>query len=144
MHYSLVPVAALLLAADIPDESLVKQDLKKLEGTWKCISLEVGGKKLPDEKLKETNLRLVVKGDKWIIKSANLESEVSYKIDPTKKPKAIDTKHPKGKTNLGIYELEGDRLKFCDAGHADRERPKEFTSEAGTPQSLWVFERVKK
>src|SRR5258708_28766013 len=101
--------------------------------TWICVAGEVGGHKIPEEKLKERGLKKVIKGDRWTLGDNQISGEMSCKIDPTMKPKAMDTKTEKGKTSHAIYELKGKQLKLCDAGHADRERPKEFVTEANTP-----------
>lgn len=139
----LIALTAFLTGAGPAKEDAVKEEIRKLEGTWRCTSVEVGGKRLPEEKVKEAGIKLEIKGDKWSLKSKTFNTEMTCRIDPTQKPKAVDTKHEKGKTNLAIYELDGDKLKFCDAGQADRPRPKDFSTEAGTPQTLWVFEREK-
>jgi uncharacterized protein (TIGR03067 family) len=68
-------------------------------------------------------------------------------IDPTKKPKAIDyemTEGPtKGKTHLGIYELDGDTVKFCFAAPG-KDRPADFTSKEGSERTLSVWKKDKK
>jgi uncharacterized protein (TIGR03067 family) len=63
-------------------------------------------------------------------------------LDPSKKPKAIDyvvtEGDHKGKKLLGIYELDGDTVKFCFAP-PDKERPSDFTAErrSGRTYSAW-------
>jgi uncharacterized protein (TIGR03067 family) len=128
---------------DTPKEDLVNEEIRKLEGTWICVSMEVGGQKIPEDKVKKQGTKMVIKGDRWTLGDNEDSGEMTCKIDPSKKPKALDTKEEKGKTSLAIYELKGDRLKLCDAGHADRERPTDFVTEAGTPQTLFIFERAK-
>ena len=55
----------------------------------------------------------------------------------TTKPKMVDltfTAGPeKGKTSLGIYEVDGDTWKIC-LGLAGKGRPKEFTTKAQSGQ----------
>jgi len=46
----------------------------------------------------------------------------------------------KGKTQLGIYELDGDKVKFCFAAPG-KDRPTEFTADAGSLQTLSVWKR---
>jgi hypothetical protein len=50
-------VVILLLAADGPKKDATKQDKEKLQGTWKVVSVEVGGKATDDGK-----------GDTWTFK----------------------------------------------------------------------------
>lgn len=118
-------------------------DLMELQGEWKCIGVESGGKKVPKEKLSEAKVLLKISEGKFILGSNGDYSTLSFSIDPNSNPKAIDTKHPEGRTSRGIYRLDGDRLTWCDPGHADLPRPTEFSTPAGTPQTLWTFERVK-
>jgi uncharacterized protein (TIGR03067 family) len=75
--------------------------------------------------------------------------KAKFTIDPTKKPKTIDYMVleglTKGKKQLGIYELDGDTVKFCFAV-PDKERPKDFTSPEGSGRTLsvWRKDRPKK
>jgi uncharacterized protein (TIGR03067 family) len=68
-------------------------------------------------------------------------------IDPSKKPKTIDyamTEGPtKGKTHLGIYEFDGDTVKFCFAAPG-KDRPTEFTAKERSERTLSVWKRDKK
>jgi uncharacterized protein (TIGR03067 family) len=70
--------------------------------------------------------------------------KAKFTIDPTKKPRAIDyamTEGPtKGKTHLGIYELDGDTVKFCFAAPG-KDRPTEFTAKEGSQRTLSVWKR---
>src|SRR5258707_15458426 len=87
----------------------VKDEMKKLEGTWVRIAVDVDGQKSEDSKDPTKAIALNIKGDKY--------HDESFKIDPTKSPKHINvmTVDDKGKpfTLPGIYELKGDVLKVC-------------------------------
>jgi uncharacterized protein (TIGR03067 family) len=116
--------AALLIAAD----DGTKTELEKFQGTWTVISYEVGGKSQPDE-IKNT---LVFSGDHWKVKRGDkVLEEGTQLLYADQKPKAMDhtitAGTDKGKTFAGIYELEGDALKFCFAP-AGEKRPTEFTA----------------
>ena len=48
-----------------------------------------------------------------------------------------------GKTQLGIYELEGDKVKYCFA-IPGRERPADFATKFNDGRTLSVWQREKK
>jgi uncharacterized protein (TIGR03067 family) len=140
----LAATALCLIAAQKPDDA-VKKELAKLQGTWKFISLEAGGNKLPEDNYKDAVL--LIEGDKHTTKHGPVTYSGTLKIDPSKKPKTIDvhfTDGPeKGKTSFGIYELDGETLKIC-IGLVDKPRPSEFASKAGSGHVLEVLKREKK
>jgi uncharacterized protein (TIGR03067 family) len=101
-----IPMLALFLAAAAPKDEAVKKELKKLQGTWKVIRFEAGGK---DETAKGPK-EIVIKGDEL----RGLAPNVKFRIDPAKKPKTldlIDKGDPKRIFPL-IYELKDDELKI--------------------------------
>lgn len=136
----LVLVAGFLVAADDP-----KDELKKLEGTWKMVSGEKDGKTLAEQTIKMA--KLVIKGDHHDVKIGDDNLKGTHKVDPSKKPKNIDasdTEGPfKGKTVLGIYELDGDNFEVCFA-EPGKDRPKEFSTKSGTGHILHVWKKEKK
>src|SRR5437016_7033833 len=107
-----LPVA-LLTAAGPADEA--KKDLDKLQGEWVMAALEVDGKPVPEEKLRGTTL--TIKGDKYITSVKDTKHEVTIKLDPSQKPKAIDMSFPDGtnapKVGKGIYKVDGDTFVLC-------------------------------
>jgi uncharacterized protein (TIGR03067 family) len=102
-----------------------KSDNDLLQGTWEVVEAEKGGEKLPEEIIK--TIKLTFKGDKFTFAAGDESKEGTFKLDPTKKPRAIDVSID-DKTIKGIYAFEGKKLKIC-AGDAGQERPKEFKSE---------------
>ena len=90
-----------------PPKDAVKDELAKLQGTWKVVSVEAGGKDvLKDVKLGEITFKEggAVEG---------LGPDITVKLDPTRKPKEIDLIRGKdGKPWMGIYALDGDTLKL--------------------------------
>ncbi|HEV2950200.1 MAG TPA: TIGR03067 domain-containing protein [Gemmataceae bacterium] len=136
-------VVFLLAAADAADD--VKKELARFEGTWKIISLETEQNKLTEDALKHIQLKL--EGDKFTTVDENRETRGTFKPDPSKKPKTIDmtmTDGPlKGKTMLGIYELEGDTYKVC-VDVQGKSRPTEFAVKPGSGYVLEILNREKK
>ena len=91
--------------------------------------------------------RVAKDGETTITIGGQVYFKAKFTIDPSKKPKAIDytmTEGPtKGKTHLGIYELDG--------GHGEvllrrswEDRPTEFTAKQGSQHTLSVWKREKK
>jgi uncharacterized protein (TIGR03067 family) len=113
---------------------------EKLLGKWKMESSERGGRERP---VKVT--QVVIKADTltFVGPDGTESFDVEYKVDPAKKPKAIDIKNEKGdKTSPGIYSLDGDTLKIC-TDKPGAERPTEFATKPGTELNVIVLKRVK-
>jgi RNA polymerase sigma factor (sigma-70 family) len=122
-----------------------KSDKQLLQGRWRIVSAEIGGKKAPDDEFQRMQENpLVFKGD-----TVRVRLQSDYKIDPTKNPKEIDItpqegpENEKGKTFRGIYRLKGDELTLCIPLMPDRDRPTSFTSEEGTLVCVVVLKREK-
>jgi len=140
----LVTTAVLLVAAD--DRADVKAEQDKLQGTWRLVSLEVNGEKATRGELKKEQT-MVVEGEKFTSTIDDKHSfKGTFKLDPSKKPKAVDAVVTegefKGKTLLGIYEVDGDTLRACYAAPG-KERPTEFASKPGSGCHLYVYKREK-
>jgi uncharacterized protein (TIGR03067 family) len=88
--------------------------------------------------------RVAKDGETTITISGRVYFKAKFSIDPTKKPKIIDymmTEGPtKGKTHLGIHELEKDTVKFCFAAPG-KERPTDFTAKEGSQRTLSIWGR---
>jgi uncharacterized protein (TIGR03067 family) len=145
-RYAVVVLAVgLLIGADKKDDAI--KELKKFQGEWVPVSVEVNGKAAPAEALKD--VKVTVKGNKITFKEGAKTMEGTFTLAPTKKPKQIDaTAKEKDKEfkTIGIYEFDGDKLKICDT-LAGGERPKKFSSKGGTqknPIILTVYKRAKK
>ena len=134
----------LLLTAGDDD---VRKELKAMQGTWKAVALEAGGKPLPKEAIPEFTFIIGADG-KSTGKMAKSEYTATITVNPKKDPKTIDNLHEsgaqKGKKQYGIYKLEGDKFTVCmtPPGSAEGDRPKDFTTK-GTTNVVFVFERVK-
>lgn len=136
---------ALFLNAEAPKDE-AKKDKEKLQGTWKALTAQRRGESDPTAE----EHRLIFSGDEFTVKKGD-ETMIKgkFKIDPSKKPKEIDmeiieTKRDslKGKAALGIYELEGDTLKWC-WNKPGGERPKKFSSEAADEHLFVTLKREK-
>ena len=118
---------------------------KKLEGSWKAVSGQQGGKELSKEQL----VSLEFKGDKLVLDG----KEYEFTLDPDKKPKEIEVKggfnlkgefDPKAKGVMkGIYDLKDDTLTLC-LPPPNRPRPTKFESPKGDDTLVFVLKRDKK
>ena len=126
-------------------EDAGKDELKKIEGDWVMVSGEAKGEKLSADVIKAAKLN--IKDDKHDVKVGDDKFIGTHKLDPSKDPKQIDAMDTdgkfKGKTSLGIYKLDGDQFTVCFAP-PDKDRPKEFSSKAGTGEILHVWKKAKK
>jgi RNA polymerase sigma factor (sigma-70 family) len=119
------------------------KDGEKIVGTWAYASVEVGGRKVPEEDLKEARMVFDAEG-KFTANPKGHEMAGTYELDPTKKPREITTKNGEGRTHLGIYKLDGDSLTICMSEEAGAERPTEFATKEGSKVVLVVLKREKK
>jgi uncharacterized protein (TIGR03067 family) len=124
-----------------------RKELKALEGKWKAVSLEAGGKVFAKEAVPDFTFIIGEQG-KAIGHMPLGEYQATITVDPRKSPKTMDNRHEsgadKGKKQYGIYRLEGDKLTVCMTrpGAAATDRPKDFNSK-GSTGVVFVFERIK-
>ena len=142
-----VPVTVVLvLVGAAAAQDAVKKEMALLEGEWSMVSGEADGLAMPKETV-TSGKRVAKDGETTITFGGQVYFKAKFTIDPTKKPRAIDyamTEGPtRGKTHLGIYELDGDTVKFCFAAPG-KDRPTEFTAKQGSGRTLSVWKRDKK
>jgi uncharacterized protein (TIGR03067 family) len=137
--YSIL-LAVVAVASARDDDT--KKAQESFQGKWKLVASEVGGMKLPEE-----GGTWVVKDNHYTFRAGDQTEKGTIKLDPGKKPAAIDLEitegMDKGKTQVGIYKLEGDKLTVCVARAGDKERPTEFKTKEGTQELMFVFQREK-
>ncbi len=139
MKYALLAMG-LLIAADRPQD-----DARKLEGTWVMVRGWTEGKVLPPDVVK--NAQLVIEGNHHRAQVGDMLFVGTHELDPTKTPRAIDTKDTEGpfagKVAFGIYRLDGDEFAVCFARPGDN-RPTGFTTTGGTGFIYHVWKRARK
>lgn len=139
-------IAVFVLVGAGAAQDTAKKDMAQLEGEWSMVSGIVDGFKMnPD--LVKSGKRVAKDGVTAISFGGQTNFKAKFTTDPTKKPKTIDyvmIEGPtKGKKHLGIYELNGDTVRFCFAAPG-ADRPTDFTSKEGSEQTLSVWKRDKK
>jgi uncharacterized protein (TIGR03067 family) len=125
-----------------PQSDALKEELKRLQGTWQIELQDEDGKKLADDDLKGRTITFgktlfLVRHQQAMVQIGKL------KIDPARDPKTINAVIEKGTHEgdilPGIYSLDGDTLKICLSTDGDS-RPKEI--KAGPKLLLLVCKRV--
>jgi uncharacterized protein (TIGR03067 family) len=134
-----VSVASVGVCAD-PKEP--KAD-KALNGWWRPHSAVMAGKELPSEELNHRYLQLA--NGEYMLNQGDQVDEGTYKIGESENPKTITfvvTKGDnKGKTLLGIYEVDKKKLRICfDA--SGKTRPTKFESKPDTQSFLANYHRL--
>ncbi len=116
-------VANVALAGEPAADDAVRREQEKLIGTWKVVSVEMGGQKFPDQAIQD--FRFIFTADTLTRKRGEkAESGSGYRLDPSKSPKWIDmTGVTDGKPQSvpAIYALNGDCLTLCF--RADYKKP---------------------
>lgn len=139
---------ALASSADEPPPSprkAAQDDLKKLQGTWQCVSMEREGEEVPPEAVKGT---LVQYEDDRV--TLYREGEIFRRgivtLDPMKSPKKVNTWDLSGpyedQTVPGIYDVDGETLRLCFS-RPGAERPTEFSSKKAPGFLSCVYKRKK-
>ena len=128
-------------------DKAVAKELQAFRGTWRLIAKEEDGKKFSEEEIKDVIGTIDGSGKFTVRRGDAVIAEAIPQFDPTKKPKTVDVTFTagerKGKTVLGVYEIEGNTFRVCVARPGD-ERPAEFSAKAGSGRILVTYQREKK
>jgi len=126
----------------IPLSDVPSEEFEEIEGTWTLLSEEKNGHRSPEEVLQDS--RLTVAHRRYSIRVGGETIRGVCGIDPDKVPRVIDIIDDEGRyagrVRLGIYEVDGDRLRTCFALPGEP-RPEAFTTKSGTRQihHVWKF-----
>jgi uncharacterized protein (TIGR03067 family) len=119
-------------------------DTQSIQGTWKFVSVEYEGQPNP-KKIGDT---ITFMKDRIMFDQSGIDAakihDMTFKLDAATKPKEIDMITKMGKKVFswkGIYELDGNTLKYCIA-KPDRPRAKDFATGFRNGRTLSVLERV--
>jgi uncharacterized protein (TIGR03067 family) len=139
----LVLGSCLAASAAAPPDDRVKQEEEKLAGTWRVVSVEIGGMNVPPREFRD--LRITYKDGKFTARRGQEPArEGTYKLDPMKRPKTMDIIHKseaeRGQTQLAIYALSGNTLKICSCV-SGKERPADFVTRDQPEYTLMVLKR---
>ena len=115
----------------------------KLDGTWQLQKIVGRGKVIDDDRALAISYVFEGKFAKRLVNGVDREDPGTIKLDASRKPAHIDLKPVKegDPTMLGIFEINGDSLKWC---FSSKKRPEKFEAPEGTDSILMIFKRVKK
>jgi uncharacterized protein (TIGR03067 family) len=152
----LVLTLAVSLPAIGPAQGPAGQPAQDLQGTWRLLSLEYGGKKasLTDEALYLPG-KLIVSGNTFTYSIGSEKvAEGTIRVDAKRGPRAVDASGKYFDREVyfiewaGIYKIEGERLWLCgrlaagrDGPPAPGQRPAEFKTARGDLAALAILRR---
>jgi len=120
-------------------------ELEKLQGAWSIIFLEVEG--MTPAPSVYAGATIEVNGNRFTTRAMGAVYEGTLEMNAEVVPNEFRMKFTagpeKGNTNNGIYELEGDRWKFClnmKGGPA----PTEFATSPGSGLALETLNRERR
>lgn len=138
----LLGFAAVVLAVASPQaiaDELADKELARFQGDWQMVALTKDGEAVPADKLKDRVWTF--QGEK-LVPQYDKGDTATVKLDPAKKPPALDITDKNGDKVEGIYKFDGpDKLVIC--GRSDNKRPAEFAAGPKSGAILFVLERVK-
>jgi uncharacterized protein (TIGR03067 family) len=131
------------IASATEDKDQLKE-MKKLEGIWEVVGMEMKGKALP---AKDRPIQKVIfRDNKKAAQKEAKESQVyTYTLDPSKEPKTMEATEvgaKKKSTLVGIYQVDKDTLKLC-LDLDGKGLPKEFKTNAQSEVILLELKRKK-
>jgi uncharacterized protein (TIGR03067 family) len=125
-------------------EEAVKEEWKRLTGTWEIVRAVRDGEGVPFAK--GEGIATIKDGKLTITVGGKVMSEATLRIDPTTRPKSLDATTSsgpmKGEVSRAIYEVKGDTLRICWA-LSEKPRPKTFESKKDSWHVLTIYKRVK-
>ena len=127
------------VAADAPAaQALPAGDAAgELAGVWTAVSLVRDGQALPDSML-QYGKRTATANDVTVRFGPQVMLKARYAVDRSRIPMTMDYALPDGRTQHGIWALEGGRLTTC-FGSPGQPRPGDFEVAPGDGRTLAVW-----
>jgi len=145
--FGLAVVALSLCPSAAPAQKADGKAADPFQGTWQVVKLQIAGNDLTPF-LKDADPTMTFKADTYAFKAGPEGEKGTFKFDAKAKPATIDLTivegRGKGKTQLGIYELEGETLRICMGDEGSKDRPTKFGSAKDAPELvLFTLKRKK-
>ena len=120
-------------------------DLDGLQGDWRVVAVEQGGRVLPKDQFPFTSLK--IRADTIVHEGGPHDPlKGRFRLHPEQQPKAmdLDSEGYHGDVYDAIYRLEGDTLTICRTAEATRDatRPTELASSPGSNVLLYTAKRI--
>ena len=137
----LIASAGLVLNAATASRDAVRGDVARLQGTWSIVSVKIDGQPLNMDMLKAA--KLSIRGASYSFRLDQTVWELTFQVDESKTPKAIDlyvVKGPEqGKTYHGIYKLDDEVYTICRTIEPGKDRPRTFGTapDSGLIMVVW-------
>ncbi len=133
-------IVLVVFTSNLVADEKTNKVLKDLQGDWKFEKLVTAGEEKPAKNI--DNVFFTIKENTMTIKVSDSAGETwTFEINVEKKPTWIDVETKRQKF-VGVYELNGDTLKFCWVEFGNR--PTEFESTKKNAAELIILKRVKK
>ena len=138
-----------LLVYEIRPKEDANRDAELIQGTWAVVELNQSAHTATAEEkefFKKGGFKMTITGEKMI--SSQDKSELQYRLNTTKMPRLMEILAGDKVIVKGIYELNGDDLKFCLGTRGERGQEPQLpinydinNAVPGTFPSLWILKR---
>jgi uncharacterized protein (TIGR03067 family) len=131
-----------LIAAPPRDVTLdVREELRKLQGVWHVVALQLRGQKATADQLEEVKPTLTFDGETAVFQSGpGVERVVRVRLGGTRMVTEIDFIGAQKRLEKGVYQLDGETLTICFAASGE-ERPGGFVTSSERSHWLMVLRR---
>jgi uncharacterized protein (TIGR03067 family) len=131
-----------LIAAPPRDVTLdVREELRKLQGVWHVVALQLRGQKATADQLEEVKPALTFDGETAVFQSGpDVERLVRVRLGGTRIMPEIDFIGAQKRLEKGVYQLDGEILTICFAASGE-ERPAGFATSSERSHWLMVLKR---
>ncbi|MBI2686793.1 MAG: TIGR03067 domain-containing protein [Acidobacteria bacterium] len=116
----------------------------ELEGEWAMFTCIRDGEPL-DERMRKTGRRTCAGNHTRVMFGKQIFIDARFRVDRAAVPKTIDyvlmSGPNKGKSQLGIYEIQGAQLTLCFAS-SGQPRPRDFKAAPGDGKTLTTWRKI--